>query len=128
MGLRDHLQRICQHTPPGSLVPVDYLRSLLDAEKEPAPTEATPSGRDYTVKEVAKMEGRRPSTVRNWIRRRELEAYLYRGKEHRVTPAALAAFRKKQRGGEGAPTPDNAAPTAADDLGSWRKVRRPHAA
>jgi excisionase family DNA binding protein len=128
MGIRDEIKRMVEHTPAGSLVPIDHFKRLLDAEEgDAAAPSGSPPQRDYTVKEVAKMEGRKPPTVRAWIRRGELEAYLYRGKEQRITPAALEAFRERQRSGKGRPQLGTGS-IPKDDLGSWRTVRRPHAA
>ena len=75
--------------------------------------------RDLTVAQVAERTGRRPGTVRDWIRQERLRAYRFRGREYRVTEAALQEFLETERAGKRASKSSNGTP----DLGSWRTIR-----
>lgn len=71
-------------------LPVKYVRAWL----------ATPGNDldlDMTVADVAEFFGRSPVTVRAWIRSGRLRAYQFRGREYRVTSAALEAFVTRER-------------------------------
>lgn len=71
-------------------------------------------GHDLTTAEVAVAIGKSENTVRRLLLEGRLEGYRPGGRDWRVTPAALAAFR--------------AGPTvtpSAVNLGAWRRVRRP---
>ena len=72
--------------------------------------------------DVAEQLGRSPGTIRDWIRRGELEAYQL-GKEYRVTRPALTTFCQRQRNGPRTSDRSEGAPRRRLDLGSWRKVR-----
>ncbi len=78
---------------------------------------------DLTVADVARLLRRSPGTVRDWIRRGELEAYQL-GKEYRVTRAALTTFCQRQRNGPRTSERSEGAPSRRSDLGSWRKLRK----
>lgn len=72
--------------PSGSLVPVDWVRGLLDE---------TPDDADPTVEDVAEVLGRAPSTIRGWCRAGRLTgAYRLRGREWRIPRAALRSLRE----------------------------------
>ena len=43
------------------------------------------------------MDDRSPQTVRRWIREGELDAYSLRGREYRITGAALQEFIARER-------------------------------
>ena len=75
---------------------------------------------DLTVEQVGEKLGRRPGTVRDWIRAGKLRAYMF-GKEYRVTPAALEDFIQAQR--EGKPDRTAKQPAKVADLSRWRQVR-----
>ena len=77
---------------------------------------------DMTVKEVAEHLHRSPQTIRRMIRAGELDAYTFRNREYRITPASLAEFL--QRGRDGEDDVPIATLTSRDaSLGAWRKVR-----
>lgn len=101
--------------PPGSLVPAEWVLAEL-AREQGGEAHPRPAGADLTVEQVAERMDRRPGTVRNWIRAGDLDAYLFRGKEYRVTEQALARFVQQQRGGQQKETA-----TEEADLGAWRK-------
>ena len=73
--------------------------------------------------DVALQLGRSPGTVRDWIRRGELEAYQL-GKEYCITPVALTNFRAQQTNGPRKPLPLEATPSRPSDLSAWRRLRK----
>jgi excisionase family DNA binding protein len=106
--LRKRLQSLCDGLPAEGTV--TFTKSAL-AELlalEPDLEQATLPTRDLTMKEVGERYGRSASTIRDWVRERKLEAYVFNGREKRVTPEALAKFERDQR---------------RDGLGDWRKIR-----
>lgn len=107
--LRDRLRRIVDALPPGAAatLPRDTLAEWIGAE-DPEPLA------DLTVKEVAEIVKRAPSTVRGWCQAGELDSYLFQGREYRVTRAALRAFQDRQAAPEDDP--------GDDDLSSWRDL------
>ncbi len=78
---------------------------------------------DLRVADVAQQLGRSPGTVRDWIRRGELDAY-HLGKEYRVTRVALTNFRARQTNGPRKPQPLEATPSRPSDLSAWRRLRK----
>ena len=78
---------------------------------------------DLTVADVAEQLRHSPGTVREWIRRGELEAYQL-GKESRITSAALTNFRERQTNGPRKPRPLEATPSRPSDLSAWRRLRK----
>ena len=120
------LQEMVAPMPAGAAVvlPVDWLRSTLDtAFNQPAPAvRHGQSSSDLSVIEVAKMVGRKPSTVRGWCAAGQLDGYRLNGRDWRVTHAALQAFLQGQRKGtEPATRTERRRATLA--LGAWRSVR-----
>jgi len=111
-----------QALPPGSLVPRDWILGRL-ADHPPTPGAPFPGPApavDLTVEDLARLFGKRPSTVRAWIERGDFPgSYKLHGKEWRVPPAALDAFQRAQRARSA--TPHSGAKT---DLAAWRSVRR----
>lgn len=104
------LRRALERVPGETLVPVSWvLRELDDAEP------SRPG--DLTVSEVAEELGRAASTVRGWIASGALDSYKFRGREHRVTRAALDAFLERERNGDRRERAD----TDGLDLGAWRQ-------
>ena len=87
--------------PPGALVPRDWLLEQLNAglggmsgSTAPAP----PSLVDLTIRDLAQVFGKRPSTVRAWVERGDFPAaYKLHGKEWRVPASAVEAFQDRQR-------------------------------
>lgn len=79
--------------------------------------EAAPlHGRDLTVHEVAEETQRAASTVRGWLIDGQLEGYKLRGRDWRVTRAALRRFLAGE-------TESQADGDDDVDLGAWRKLR-----
>ena len=93
MSLEDRLRRIVTALPEQASVtlPVRVVKEWLEVDAEDPLA-------DLTAADVALQLGRSPGTVRDWIRRGELEAYRL-GKEYRVTRAALTTFCQRQRNG-----------------------------
>lgn len=116
MDALSRLRQFCALAPAGTMVPVEALAAMVGAAEAAAETPA-----DLTVQEVADQMGRKSGAVRGWIRSGELRAYLFNGKEYRVTRAALAEYIEAQRLGRKR-SPSGAGKTA--DLGAWRQVRR----
>ena len=106
--------------PPGALVPRDWLLEQLgDASTgAPAPVAPAPAALvDLTIRDVAQVFGKRPSTVRAWVERGDFAgAYKLHGKEWRVPVNAVEAFQNPQRRSKSAP-----------GLSAWRTVKRPNA-
>ena len=106
----DELRRWLASAPPGSLVPVEAVRPLLEGEA----AGGARGSWDLSVQEVAELLGRAPSTIRGWIGEGLLPgAYRLRGREWRIPRRELERLREEEaqpRKGESA------------DLGSWRRV------
>ena len=107
--------------PPGALVPRDWLlEELTDGSPgRPAPVAPAPMALvDLTIRDLAKVFGKRPSTVRAWVERGDFPgAYKLHGKEWRVPVSSVGAFQNQQRGAKSDP-----------GLSAWRTVRRSDAA
>ena len=107
--------------PPGSFVPRDWLLEQLSgasqgvsASTAPAP----PSPVDLTIHDLARLFGKRPSTVRAWVERGDFPGtYKLHGKEWRVPASGVELFQSRQRRAKSDPP-----------LSAWRRVRRPNAA
>jgi excisionase family DNA binding protein len=117
MDLRARLQLM----PPGSLVAAAWILEELEREASSSGESRSGAGADLTVVEVAERLGRRPGTVRDWVRGQRLRAYLFNQREYRITEAALAEFLETQRNGTSAP--ERPARSGRADLSSWRKLR-----
>lgn len=101
--------------PPGSLVPRDWVLEQLSGGS-PSPLEA-PTLIDLTIADLARLFGKRPSTVRAWVERGNFPgAYKLHGKEWRVPRAALETFQQDQR------THMQPNSRNAPRLGAWRAV------
>lgn len=114
--LRDALSPL----PDTALVPVSWVRSLLDAE--PAVPVDTP---DLTVAAFARLMGRSPATVRGWCERGVIVgAFKLPGARRRaawrIPAASVQAFRL--RGNTPGLVVSTEAP--AGDITAWRHVRR----
>jgi hypothetical protein len=98
MNVGERLRRIVALLPPDASITLNLsdIRNWLD---EPAATVSEPEERgDLTVADVAKLMRRKPSTIRGWFNEnRFTEAYLFNGREWRVTRAGLAAFLANER-------------------------------
>ena len=91
MRLSDRLQRIIEGLPPGGsfTLPVNVVREWLeDLEPEFRP--------DLTVPQVAEFFGRSPSTIRTWIRKGDLRAYVLQGHEYRITRQAAEELQQRR--------------------------------
>ncbi len=97
-------------------LPVVVVKEWLDLEADDPLA-------DLTVADVALQLGRSPGTVRDWIRRGELEAYQL-GREYRVTSRALTTFCQRQRNGPRTSGRSEGASSRRSDLGAWRKLRK----
>ncbi len=118
MSIEDRLRQIVNALPEQASVtlPVLLVKEWLEMEADDPLA-------DLTVADVALQLGRSPGTVRDWIRRGELEAYQL-GKEYRVTRPALTTFCQQQRNGPQISERSAAAPSRRPDLGAWRKLRK----
>jgi len=97
MPLHERLSLMVQHAPPGTLIPVDSIRALLENDR---PSVAAPG---FSLEEVADRCAARgaggkavqASAVRKWIREGlrgvRLEAFLW-GRTYRVREDALDEF------------------------------------
>ncbi len=118
MSLEDRLRQIVTALPEQASVTLPVL-----VVKEWLEVEADDSLADLTVADVSLQLGRSPGTVRDWIRRGELEAYQL-GKEYRATRPALTTFCQRQRNGPRTSDRSQAAPDRRSDLDAWRKLRK----
>src|SRR5438093_2131027 len=87
--------------PPGALVPRDWLLEQLGDVSPDAPTPvvpAPPAHVDVTIRGLAQLFGKQPSTVRAWVERGDFTgAYKLHGKEWRVPVSAVEAFQNGER-------------------------------
>ena len=103
--------------PPGTLVPRDWVLEHLShgfAGVPVAEAPALPARVDLTIRDLAQLFGKQPSTVRSWVERGDFAgAYKLHGKEWRVPESGVEAFQNRQR-------------RAKSDtrLSAWRRVRR----
>src|SRR5947209_826599 len=96
----ESLRKALAAMPPGTLVPRDWvLQQLSDCFPGPTvETPAPPACLDLTIRDLAKLFGKQPSTVRAWVERGDFPgAYKLHGKEWRVPPSAVEAFQDRQR-------------------------------
>ena len=64
-----------------------------------AVTPALPTRVDLTIRDLAQLFGKQPSTVRAWVERGDFPgAYKLHGKEWRVPVSAVEPFQNRQRG------------------------------
>lgn len=100
--------------PPGTLVPRDWLVEQLTngaGRQSDSDSPAMPGVADVTIAGLARLFGKRPSTVRAWVERGQFPgAYKLHGREWRIPLSAVEAFRDSQRRVTG--------------LSAWRHVRR----
>lgn len=119
------LKKMCEPMPSGSslTLPVDWLRAELEdiASDEGSAADSAGVIVDLSAAEVAAIVRRSAGTVRQWIREERLRAYLWNGREYRVTRAALNEFLAAQR--EGGRKGESTASSRRVDLSSWRGVR-----
>jgi hypothetical protein len=82
MSLVEQLRGIVATMPPGSSVslPIDWLRQELERSGNGGAPKNGEVEVDYSVQKVAELWGRRPGTVRDWIRSGRLEGYLFNRK------------------------------------------------
>jgi helix-turn-helix protein len=82
--------------PPGTLVPRDWLLDQLSGVDAARVTSIALV--DLTIPDLAKMFGKRPSTVRAWVERGDFGgAYKLHGKEWRVPADSVRQFQEQQR-------------------------------
>ena len=73
---------------------------------------------DLSTADIARMYDKSPQTVRDWIKKKLLEAYKFQGgREWRVTPENHEKFKREQRG----PLKLEVV-KPAPNLGAWRKA------
>ena len=100
---------------------IEDLKAEMLSEGHEALTSAGSAGgeqqADYTVAQVAEMFDRKPQTVRDWIKSGKLRAYLFNGREYRVTKAAVKEYMEEQRNGKGP-----VLQKSTTDLGAWRRA------
>src|SRR5438552_763978 len=97
----DSLRAALAAMPPGTLVPRDWVLERLseDIPGVPAAVTPTPPARvDLTIRDLAQLFGKQPSTIRAWVERGDFPgAYKLHGKEWRVPVSAVEAFQDRQR-------------------------------
>ena len=92
MKLSGRLMRMIDGMPPAASItlPVEVVKGWLSDN-------GSGLDHDLTVAEVGKFFDRSPATIRAWIRAGRLEAYHFRGREYRITHAALEEFQGQER-------------------------------
>ena len=99
--LLESLRAAVAAMPPGALVPRDWLLEQLGEVSTEAPTPvapAPPARVDLTIRGLAQLFGKQPSTARAWVERGDFPgAYKLNGKEWRVPVSAVDAFQDRQR-------------------------------
>jgi Helix-turn-helix domain len=95
---RAALLRLARALPAGAAVPVPvgWLLELLE-DTSTAPDPIAPVEADLTCAEVGLTLHRSPVTIRNLCATGALEGYRLRGREWRVSRAALAAFLQAEQ-------------------------------
>lgn len=106
--------------PDASLIPVGWVRSLVDTEP-PVPVDAP----ELAVAAFARLVGRSAATVRSWCERGLVPgAYKLPGDRRRaawrIPAASVVAFRQRNSSPELVVTAGAAAP----DITAWRRVGR----
>ncbi len=119
MSLQERLRTIAEALPEGASISLssEALRRLLETG-----TDEDGCPHDMTVEEVANHLDRSPQTVRRWIREGELDAYSFRGREYRITAAALEDFIAREQTAA-ARAPQSPRTHVKKPLGAWRSVR-----
>ena len=120
--LLERLRRDVEAMPPGALLPRDWLLDRL-ADDRPSPSLPTgPAPKvDLGVRDISRLFGKRPSTVRAWLERGDFPgAYKLQGKEWRVPEGGIDAFQDRQRTGAHAAQRGG----TSGRLSDWRKVKR----
>ena len=116
----DSLQSALTAMPSGTLVPRDWVLERLSEDIPGVPASVTPAPPacvDLTIRDLAQLFGKQPSTVRAWVERGDFPgAYKLHGKEWRVPVSAVEAFQNRQRRA-----------TSDAGLSAWRKVKRSYA-
>ncbi len=85
--------------PPGSLVPRDWVLEQLErSEETPRSAGEVPESLvDLSIRDLARLFGKRPSTVRAWVERGDFPgAYKLHHKEWRVPAKSVEAFQARQ--------------------------------
>jgi excisionase family DNA binding protein len=120
VDLEARLRTIADTLPEGAaiILSATALRGLLRPDED----HNTGNPHDMTVQEVAEHLHRSPQTIRRMIHAGGLDAYTFRNRGYRITPASLAEFTEHGRdGGDDPPVPT--LESVQVNLGSWRKVR-----
>jgi len=120
MGLGEWLRTLAEALPEGASITLssEALHSLLETDADESRTLA----HDMTVEETANHLDRSPRTVGRWIREGELDAYSFRGREYRITAAALRNFIAREQTAAERP-PQSPGAHVKKQLGAWRSVR-----
>src|SRR5437660_6185390 len=97
----DSLRTALTAMPPGTLVPRDWVLEGLSEDIPGVPTveaPALPARVDLTIRDLAQLFRKQPSTVRAWVERGDFAgAYKLHGKEWRVPVSGVEAFQNWQR-------------------------------
>jgi len=107
----ESLRKALAAMPPGTLVPRDWVLEQLSGVS-PTPSES-PALVDLTIADLARLFGKRPSTVRGWVERGDFPgAYKLHGKEWRVPASDVETFQHRQRRAK-----------SDSRLSAWRSVK-----
>src|SRR5947199_7895652 len=112
--------------PPGTLVPRDWVLEQVSDGSPSLPTVEPPAllaRVDMTIRDLAELFGKQPSTVRSWVERGDFPgAYKLHGKEWRVPAGSVQEFQVRQRSSLGSSATRNAERPKGDDVGQLRST------
>ena len=94
MRVADRVQAIVDANPPDASVTLS-----MSSLREWLSDRGSDLDHDLTVEDVGEFFDRSPTTIRTWIRTGQLVAYHFRGREYRITRAALEEFGDRERNG-----------------------------
>lgn len=117
-SLRSALSSAVQGLPDDAhlSLPVGWLREKLNED----PPESFSA--DLTVKKAGELLDRHHTTVAAWCRQGRIsQAYKMNGREWRIPPAALEAFQRQLRNGDGDRSPRPSTNGREADLSAWRE-------
>ena len=120
---RGRLRTAVESLPAGCSLTLsrELLLQVLSDRSEGDPIAEDPGAlaADLTVPEIARLFGRSPNTVRQWLESGKLQGYKLLGREWRVTRSAVEAFQREQRESKRiAISPRRSTKSLSD----WRKV------
>ncbi len=119
MSAAARFRALVEQLPEGSLLglPREFLLEVLSTDERSIAFPALMEP-DLTVRDLAELFGRSPSTIRAWLEARRIpKAYKLRGREWRVSRRSVDCFLESERTKA---KPDGNAQPVAVNLSDWR--------